>query len=34
LAWIRGWLFEREDGVAARFVVNKLALVMAAKKLF
>ena len=32
--WVRGWLFELENGVAVRFVANKLALVKAAKNYF
>ena len=34
MAGVRGWVLAREDGVAVRFIVNKLALVQVAKKLF
>jgi hypothetical protein len=34
LAWVRGRLFDRESGMAAGFVANKLAVEVVAKKLF
>lgn len=34
LAGVRGWLLERKDAVAVRWFANKLALVMAPRKLF